>query len=495
MRRLTFECLEVRTLLSASLPGNLNADSAVDAADYVLWRKTLGQAVTSHAGADASGNGVIDQADYNVWRSDFGKTNTTNSLPGNLNADNAVDASDYVLWRKTLGQAVTPHAGADASGNGVIDQADYHVWRSGFGAASSPNWFDANMVDAALRSFGSNLYLDGLIDRSDALALFREVEADGTVSATELADLQLIVSTTSLFDGLDYVQRLSSYTVNGYSISSPYSGTTTTIAGLSAGASGATLEQRLDKWFLGTDHPTASGTYVQFAGSLFVDGPSYADIHQGAANDCYFMTSLAETALHNPSAITNMFVVNGDGTYTVRFYHDGTAEYVTVDSYLPASASGQLIYANRGALDTNPNNELWTALVEKAYAQLNEMGWLHGALSATGQNSYSAIINGYIYMALGQITGQHTAAFNYTTTTTSLTNFVNAYDEGKSIGFASKSAPASSQIVANHAYAVVGYDVANQSITLFNPWGIQYGLVSMDWNQIQANFMYFDRTA
>src|SRR5947207_1772220 len=107
------------------------------------------------------------------------------SLPGNFDADNAVGASDYVLWRKTLGQTVTQNAGADASGNGVVDQSDYDAWRKDFGATSSTNWFDANIVDAALRSCGSNLYVDGVIDRIDALALFRQVEADGTVDATE----------------------------------------------------------------------------------------------------------------------------------------------------------------------------------------------------------------------------------------------------------------------------------------------------------------------
>jgi hypothetical protein len=34
----------------------------------------------------------------------------------------------------------------------------------------------------------------------------------------------------------------------------------------------------------------------------------------------------------------------------------------------------------------------------------------------------------------------------------------------------------------------------NQTITLFNPWGIEYGLVTMTWAQIGQNFSYFDQT-
>jgi len=86
-------------------------------------------------------------------------------------------------------------------------------------------------------------------------------------------------------------------------------------------------------------------------------------------------------------------------------------------------------------------------------------------------------------------------AFTSTTGTNSFTAFVSAYNSGKSIGFASKPTPASSSVVGSHAYAVVGYNATNQTITLFNPWGIEYGLITMTWSQIQGSFSYFDRTA
>ena len=41
------------------------------AADYAVWRKTLGTNVTRYAGADGDGSGKIDQADYLRWRADF----------------------------------------------------------------------------------------------------------------------------------------------------------------------------------------------------------------------------------------------------------------------------------------------------------------------------------------------------------------------------------------------------------------------------------------
>jgi len=59
---------------TAVLPfaGDYNRDGAVDARDYVVWRKNLGKYVLQYSGADGNGNGIIDQADFDVWRSHFG---------------------------------------------------------------------------------------------------------------------------------------------------------------------------------------------------------------------------------------------------------------------------------------------------------------------------------------------------------------------------------------------------------------------------------------
>ncbi len=61
--------------VTAILLGDYNRDGSVNAGDYVLWRKTLGQTgIPSFSGADGSGNGSIGPEDYNIWRSHFGST-------------------------------------------------------------------------------------------------------------------------------------------------------------------------------------------------------------------------------------------------------------------------------------------------------------------------------------------------------------------------------------------------------------------------------------
>jgi hypothetical protein len=59
-------------LLEVGLKGDYNSDDAIDAADYVLWRKTFGQTGTPLA-ADGNANNQIDDGDYNVWLENFGE--------------------------------------------------------------------------------------------------------------------------------------------------------------------------------------------------------------------------------------------------------------------------------------------------------------------------------------------------------------------------------------------------------------------------------------
>jgi PEP-CTERM motif len=71
-----------------AVAGDYNGNGVVDAADYVLWRNTLGQSVTAGTGADGIADGTITQADYDFWRAHFGNTSgsgsgalTSNSVP------------------------------------------------------------------------------------------------------------------------------------------------------------------------------------------------------------------------------------------------------------------------------------------------------------------------------------------------------------------------------------------------------------------------------
>lgn len=71
------------SLTAPGLSGDYNHDNVVDAADYAVWRNTLGE-MGSGLPADADQSGEVDQADYDAWRSHYGEMPT--QQPANIAA-------------------------------------------------------------------------------------------------------------------------------------------------------------------------------------------------------------------------------------------------------------------------------------------------------------------------------------------------------------------------------------------------------------------------
>lgn len=69
-------------VLPLALASDYNGNGAVDAADYALWRDTLGLSVANGSSADGSGNGLVDEADYTVWQTHFGETSGSGTAVG-----------------------------------------------------------------------------------------------------------------------------------------------------------------------------------------------------------------------------------------------------------------------------------------------------------------------------------------------------------------------------------------------------------------------------
>jgi hypothetical protein len=79
------------------------------------------------------------------------------SPTGDYNGNHLVDAADYVLWRKTLNTMVSPNgSGADGNADGTINAADYTFWRARFGnaaAAGSGSLLGTNVPEPATLTF------------------------------------------------------------------------------------------------------------------------------------------------------------------------------------------------------------------------------------------------------------------------------------------------------------------------------------------------------
>ena len=102
-----------------ALPGDYNANSFADAADYTVWRDALGQSTVLPN--EAATPGVVDFADYNVWKTNFvvpalspsqplgGPTLSVTSLPPSPNGNLRWSVNitpDAALFSNMPGQGV-----------------------------------------------------------------------------------------------------------------------------------------------------------------------------------------------------------------------------------------------------------------------------------------------------------------------------------------------------------------------------------------------------
>ncbi|XP_055899736.1 calpain-1 catalytic subunit-like [Biomphalaria glabrata] len=226
---------------------------------------------------------------------------------------------------------------------------------------------------------------------------------------------------------------------------------------------------------------------------LFTDGSTRFDIGQGSAGTCWFLSIVADIAdnkqmLKQVLPNTAYFIEDPDkydGIFHARFFRFGKWEDVYIDDFLP------VIYGNTlwGAKSSTDDNEMWVALLEKAFARL------HG--------SYDAIYGGQPGDAYLQLTGgigerieleglqdKTNAIFNRIKNALSsncqITCVVpDEYDNYKGL-------------VGGHAYSLVDAKQINQTklIRVRNPWGHgewkgAWCDGSPEWKSIPANSLQF----
>ncbi len=276
------------------------------------------------------------------------------------------------------------------------------------------------------------------------------------------------------------------------------------------------------------DHPTAATAYTGVSGKLFgpTGQPSYLDVQQGAADDCWLMAGLAEAAVRDPQDIVNMFTADGStvengitvSLYKVRLFDNGVPKTVIVDTELPVATVANSSKGATGNYAQTPNGVLWVALAEKAYAQANGAGFV--TTSDLGQDSYAALNDGQAAWGLQAITGDSLNDFD-----TNNTNIAAAWSAGEFVILCTGSTTASPEIVPGHDYALVNCvssannqaanaqalptsslpytPTSSMPFLVYNPWGTKpsgianlvttsgqsvYGLFTANANFVSANF-------
>jgi hypothetical protein len=94
---------------------------------------------------DYNGNDVVDAADYTLWRNSLGQQGA--GLAADGNHDNRVDAVDYSLWKSNFGDT----AGAGALGAVVVPEPGAWAWAATIGLGL---WKTRGSRSSRSRGFG-----------------------------------------------------------------------------------------------------------------------------------------------------------------------------------------------------------------------------------------------------------------------------------------------------------------------------------------------------
>jgi len=315
-----------------------------------------------------------------------------------------------------------------------------------------------------------------------------DAAAVGGMTASKFGTLETLVSLMNAPDGIStsaYVAHISHSLIDGDPANADWTGgeaTPVALGNLSATSTRAHVDGLIDKWFLGTDQPSIDSTgkieatYELQKGPLFsAHEPSYHDVNQGALGDCWFLASIGEVALQDPSAIRSMITNNHNGTFGVRFFVDGAANYVTVNKELPIvddrsewSNGSSLVFAN-GA----KGQPLWAELVEKAFAQLNaEPDAVHGG-NGGALNAYEGISGGEPDVAVAEITDKDSIEYTADRLVSDAARIGAAFDSGDEVELTTgnSSRAYNKHLWGDHAYEIIGYDASDDEFTIHNPWG------------------------
>ncbi len=401
--------------------------------------------------------------------------------------------------------------------NGAGDTAVTEGWTSLIKTAAVKTQVEA------LTASNGKINHAGLVKIVDA-AIGSADDASQPIGADLFNDLKAIATRgKELFTSPDltgaetgYLLDVFNQLVNGSKANNFYVGGQTqaqSLGNLSPAATASTLQKLENKWLLGKDLPNpttegdtanpsaaaASGVYKAFNAEL-ISAASAFDVNQGSAGTCYLLAAVAAIAQVNPATLNSVFVPNGsaaDGlqTWGVRFFDtNGKAHWVTANNQLVVKNADdtETAYAKVKGVDAQgrPTQELWAPLIEKAYAQANELE-IFGRTKQT--NAMSAIEGGLaeavVNVAGGKITTFTDSVITYndnkilTTSvlpsdTTAVDAYVQAMNQGKVLFIASSATTADANgvkmFVPGHAFMAYDADTSSSTNTtakVYNPWG------------------------
>ena len=368
------------------------------------------------------------------------------------------------------------------------------------------SWTDALTSDK-LKNLAVSAISDSRINYLEMIDILSAASIGG-MTPTKISDLKSIYLNSQTFFETDYLRTISYNVIFSNIANETWWGGAKNLSqslplgDLSASTTEASTKLLIGKWFLGTDLPmpvsggdTATGiaseatyNYKSFTGSLFVNGIAAADVNQGFLGDCFLLASLGSIAYVNPNAITEMFTINPNGTYGVRFFNNGLNIYTTVDTQFTTTAAGSRAFARA---PSDASNELWVGLAEKAYAQINmQMDVNLAGKSWTGENSFQSIEGGFAqpikqilnlnydyYSSFYQgIPDSYKSNVYHSPNAVSYKQTLINNLQAGAVGWLgtwgdTTGSNGKQNFVAGHAFMLLGYNSTTDKFIIRNPWG------------------------
>ena len=197
------------------------------------------------------------------------------------------------------------------------------------------DWFSQNLANPGIASLArSEFARDGGITFGDMESLFEEVVQSSPITTSEVQDLATLVNNAAGLNMPAYVANLASKVLD------PSSADVAFVDWCFGRAPMPLMQRLVDQSFDGTALPDAvfsadgspaydpDNAYTAVGATGYTlfgpNGPAFTDVVPGNVGDCWLLASLAETAARDASVIQNMFIANGNGTWTVQFYVNGT---------------------------------------------------------------------------------------------------------------------------------------------------------------------------
>ena len=290
----------------------------------------------------------------------------------------------------------------------------------------------------------------------------------GGLTSAQYSDLKSYVSYIGQVLGINS----SEYSVvnglingaNNASIDWTATGSETRIPNLAVGSTSAQFNQLISAWLDGADDPVNSGMFLGNSPLFNVGVPQLSDINQYGIGDCFYLADIGAVTISDPSFIQSMIQENSNGSYSVRFFNGGKADWVTVDAY---------DYSDGAYTASNSN---WVSIFERAYVAFRST---YLGMS----NSYNSINGGDPTVSMANITGDSVSyiAEAYNSESNWDTNIFSQVKtdlaEGEALSYCTSAtqnttdANGKTEFVGSHCFTIQGIDQITQDLILSNPWG------------------------